>query len=102
MKRNVWGFDVAGDAVCYSAPFVREQGNLLNVDVGGRKIIVQWDDDYESLGIWYNDFDSTATEMDFFGRSDLGQHKRVEHVKAGLFYAMWLNFYPSTDVNRAI
>ena len=101
-KEPVWGFELAGDAVCYSVPFVREQGNILNVVVGGRKIIVHWDDDYESLGIWYNDFDGSVEEMDFFGRSNLGQHHRVEHVKAGLFYAMWLNFYPATDMNRAL
>lgn len=63
--------------------------------------VVHWDDEYKSPGVWYNDSDQPVKEMDFFGKSVFGSHKRVETVKAGLFYAMWYNFYPQTDVNRA-
>jgi len=99
-KEPVWGFNVKDDYTCYSVPYIREQSKPLNVVVGGRNIVVHWDEDYESLGIWYNDFNKSVTTIDFFGQSDLGKHERVENVKAGLFYAMWINFYPETDVNR--
>ncbi|MEH6581183.1 MAG: DUF3179 domain-containing (seleno)protein [Halioglobus sp.] len=99
-KENIWGFHVGDDFVCYSIPFVQENGNLLNVDVGERAIIVHWDEAYDSLGIWYNDTGTPVTKMDFFGKSDKGTHKRVENVMAGCFYAMWFNFFPQTDVNR--
>lgn len=99
-KENIWGFHVGDDYVCYSVPFVQENGNLLNVKVGDRAIIVHWDEAYESLGIWYNDTGTPVTKMDFFGNSDKGKHKRMENVMAGCFYAMWFNFFPQTDVNR--
>ncbi len=100
-KENIWGFHVDDDYVCYSIPFVQENGNLINLNVGGRDIIVHWDDEYESLGIWYNDTGKTVTTMDFFGKSDQAKHERVENVMAGCFYAMWFNFFLQTDVNRA-
>ena len=100
-KEHVWGINIGEDAVCYSVPFVRSQGNLINTRVGDRDVIVHWDADYESLGVWYNDYEKNVAEMDFFGNSDLGVHTRVESVKAGLFYAMWFNFFPGTDVNRS-
>lgn len=99
-KQNVWGFNVGNDYVCYTIPFVKEQGNLLNVLVGDRNIVVHWDEEYESLGIWYNDSDTAVSSMNFFGQSNVGNHERVENVKAGCFYGMWFNFFPQTDVNR--
>ena len=99
-KEHVWGINIGDDAVCYSVPFVQSEGNLINTQIGGRDLVVHWDADYESLGVWYNDFGRNVSEIDFFGKSDLGEHARVESVKAGLFYAMWFNFFPATDVNR--
>ena len=97
----MWGINIGDDAVCYSIPFVQSRGNLINTRIGGRDLVVHWDADYESLGVWYNDFGRTVADMNFFGKSDLGEHARVECVKAGLFYAMWFNFFPETDVNRS-
>ena len=99
-KENVWGINIGDDAVCYSVPFVQSRGNLINTRIGGRDLVIHWDADYESLGVWYNDFGRDVSAMDFFGQSDLGEHVRVESVKAGLFYAMWFNFFPETEVNR--
>jgi len=100
-KENVWGIHIGDESVCYSVPFVQSQGNLINTRIGGRDLVIHWDADCESLGVWYNDFGGAVAEMDFFGKSDLGEHTRVESVKAGLFYAMWFNFFPETDVNRS-
>ncbi len=35
----------------------------------------------------------------FFGNSDRGQLPRVESLKAGLFWYVWVEFPPHTDVN---
>lgn len=100
-KLPVWGFNVGDHYACYSVPFVREHGGLVNAVVGDRKIVVHWDDDYQSLGIWFNETDSDVTKLDFFGNSNVGTLKRVENVKSGCFYGMWFNFFPNTDVNRS-
>ena len=99
-KENVWGINIGDDSTCYSIPFVQSQGNLINTNIGGRDVIIHWDTEHESLGIWYNDCGEKVSDIDFFGKSNLGEHTRVESVKAGLFYAMWFNFFPNTDVNR--
>ena len=99
-KLPVWGLNIGDESVCYSIPFVREHGGLLNATVAGRKIVVHWDDEYQSLGIWYNETESDITGLDFFGNSDVGKLNRVENVKCGCFYGMWVNFFPNTNINR--
>ena len=70
--------------------------------IGGRDIVIAWDPVYESLGAWYNDSDVAVTRIDFFGMSDQGKLVRVETLKAGLFWHVWSEFYPHTDINRLL
>jgi len=99
-KTYVWGVDIGNEAVCWTDDFVVEHGNTLNVEVGGQSLVVSWDPRFESLGIWYNDTGHDVTEIDFFGNTPNGQLKRVESVKPGLFWHVWVEFFPHTDVNR--
>ena len=99
-KTYVWGVDIGDDAVCFTQDFLVEQGNLVNTVVGGRGIVFAWDPVYESLGAWYNDSGHPVTRIDFFGVSDQGKLVRVERLKAGLFWHVWSEFYPHTDINR--
>jgi len=99
-KTYVWGIDIGADAVCYTEDFIKEQGNLVNVSIGGRDIVVAQHPEYESMGAWYNDSGAPVTEIDFFGRSDQGQLQRVDRLKAGLFWHVWVEFFPHTDINR--
>jgi hypothetical protein len=100
VKTQVWGFTVGDDFVCYTPEYVRANGGLINTNVGGQAVVIHWDDAFESLGVWYNDFGVNVTRLDFFGASDIGELQRVETVKAGCFYGMWYTFFPTTDVNR--
>lgn len=99
-KTYVWGIDIGADAVCYTEDFIKAQGNLLNVSIGDRDIVVAYHPEYESTGAWYNDSGAPVTAIDFFGHSNLGQLKRVERLKAGLFWHVWVEFFPHTDINR--
>lgn len=99
-KTYVWGIDIGSDAVCYTEDFVRAQGNLVNARIGNREVVVAYHPEYESTGAWYNDSGTPVTEIDFFGQSDQGPLKRVERLKAGLFWHVWVEFYPHTDINR--
>ena len=54
----------------------------------------------ESLGVWYNDTGAPVTAIDFFGHTSAGQLKRVEALRPGLFWHVWAEFFPHTDVNR--
>jgi hypothetical protein len=99
-KTYVWGVDIGNDAVCWTDDFVVEQGNVVNTEVGGHSLVVAWDPRYESLGAWHNDTGEPVTEIDFFGNTPKGRLKRVEGLKPGLFWHVWVEFFPNTDINR--
>lgn len=99
-KTYVWGVTVGSDAVCWTDDFIVEQGWLINAQVGGRDLVVQIDPIYESLGVWYNDSGQPVTRCDFWGNSDQGQLTRVETLRPGMFWHVWVEFFPHTDINR--
>jgi hypothetical protein len=99
-KTYVWGVNFGDDAVCWTDDFVVEQGNIVNAEVGGHTLVVAWDPIYESLGVWYNDTGKPVTEIDFFGHTPAGKLKRVEELRSGLFWHVWVEFFPHTDINR--
>lgn len=100
-KTYVWGVNFGDDAVCWTDDFLVEQGNIVNADVGGHALVIVWDPRYESLGAWYNDTGAPVTEIDFFGKTPAGQLRRVEVFKPGLFWHVWAEFFPHTDINRS-
>jgi hypothetical protein len=99
-KTYVWGVNFDNDVVCWTDDFVVEQGNVVNAEVGDQPLVVAWDPRYESLGVWYNGTGESVTEIDFFGNTSAGQLKRVEVLKPGLFWHVWAEFFPHTDINR--
>ena len=99
-KTYIWGVNIGDEAVCWIDDFVAEQGGLINTRVGGRDLVVYGDRKYESLGVWYNDSGEPVAEMDFFGKSDRGQLQRVETLKSGMFWHVWVEFFQHTDINR--
>jgi hypothetical protein len=99
-KTYVWGINIGDDAVCYTQDFIIENGNIVNAAIGGRGVVMSYDPIYESVGAWYNDSDTKVTRIDFFGDSDRGLLERVETLKPGLFWHVWVEFYNDTDINR--
>ncbi|MGV6803079.1 MAG: DUF3179 domain-containing (seleno)protein [Ruegeria sp.] len=100
-KTYVWGITIGSDAACWTDDFVVENDWIINANVGGRDVVVSLDPKYESLGVWYNDSGKPVTRCDFWGQSDQGQLKRVETLRAGVFWHVWSEFFPNTDINRA-
>ena len=105
MKDLVWGFNIGSDSVAYTEDYVRdhmrESNGPINTTVGDRAIVVAWDDEYESLGIYYNDTNNLITEINFWGESNGEKLRRVETVKAASYWCVWVNYFPETDINRA-
>jgi len=99
-KTYVWGVTIGSEAVCWTDDFVKDSGWLINAHVGGRDLVVQIDPTYESLGVWYNDSGKAVSRCDFWGNSDQGQLQRVETLRPGLFWHVWAEFFPGTDINR--
>ena len=99
-KTYVWGITIGQDATCWTDDFVVDNDWIVNARVGGRDIVVSLDPKFESLGVWYNDSGQPVTHCDFWGMSDQGQLQRVETLRAGVFWHVWSEFFPSTDINR--
>ena len=98
-KELVWGFNIGKSSMAYTKQYIKEQGNIVNANVGGRDIVACYDPNYESVNIWYNDSGKPVKEIDFFGKSDQGDLKRVETVKAGLYWFVWINYFPESQLN---
>ncbi len=100
-KTYVWGVNIGSDAVCWTDDFVVEQGNIVNAEVGSQPLAVAWDPRYESLNVFVNDTGGPVEAVDFFGKtSDGKQLQRSADVKSGLFWHVWAEFFPHTDINR--
>ena len=99
-KTYVWGVDINGDAVCWTDDFVIWNGNLINVAVGGKDLVVAWDPKFESLGVWYNPAGGAVSEIDIYGNTPAGQLKRVENLRPGMFWHVWAEYFPNSDINR--
>lgn len=99
-KSYVWGVNIGDDATCWTDDFVVANGNVVNAVVGGQPLVVAWSPDYESLNVWINDTGAPVREIDFFGKTPVGQLQRSPDVKAGLFWHVWAEFFPHTDINR--
>lgn len=99
-KTYVWGVNIGSDAVCWTDDFVVANGNIVNTQVDGNPLVIAWDPIYESLNVWVNDTGAPVTEIDFFGKTPDRQLQRSPDVKAGLFWHVWAEFFPHTDINR--
>ena len=99
-KTYVWGITVDDDAVCWTDNFIATHHGLINANVGGRDVVVSYDPVFESVGVWYNDSGVQITRIDFFGQSDNGRLSRVETLRSGMFWHVWVEFFPETDINR--
>lgn len=99
-KSYVWGVNIGIDATCWTDDFVVANGNVVNAVVGGQPLVVAWDPIYESLNVWINDTGAPIREVDFFGKTPGGKLERSPDVKPGLFWHVWAEFFPHTDINR--
>lgn len=98
-KEKVWAFNIGNDYVAYSVPFVREQGPI-NTEVGGQSVVVAFNEQYESLGVFYNKTGSPIADIDLYGNTAEDKMPRVETVKAGAYWIIWSHFFKNTAVNR--
>ena len=99
-KQLVWGVSIGEESMAYTEAYIRSQGDLVNARVGGRDIVAAYDPEYSSVNIWYNDSGRAVKRVDFWGDSDQGQLKRVETVKAGLYWFVWINYFPESQLNN--
>ena len=101
MKELVYSISIDDDHVVYSKDFIIEQGNNINVEIGGTPIVVDYDPEFDVVSAFFNTTDVDVTDIDIFGNTgNGGQLERVNTLKSRLFWFIFAEFYPDTDVNR--
>ena len=101
LKELVWGFNIGTDSVAYTEDCVLNNGGIINAQVGDKNIVVAWDCEYESMGVFYNPNNKPITAINFWGETSSGEKlKRVETVKAEIYWCVWANYFPETDLDR--
>ena len=99
-KTYVWGINIGDDAVCFTDDFIFQNAGIVNTTIGGRGIVVACDLEHESIGAWFNDSGRPVSKIDFFGNSNVGKLERVNTLKPGMFWHVWVEFFQHTDINR--
>ena len=64
-KTLIWGFDMNNDYVAYTDQFVHENNNLINVQLGGEDVVIAYDEQYKSLGVYHNFTGKKVGEITF-------------------------------------
>lgn len=99
-KTLIYGFNVGKDYVAYTKDFIKARGGVVNVKVGGRDVVVGYSDEYDLVGVFYNDSGRIIARIDAVGNTEFGHLPRVETLKNAAFWFIWANFFKQTDVNR--
>ncbi len=101
MKELIYAISVGDDHVAYSKDFIQGQGNTINVEIGGRPIVIDYDPELDSLAAFFNTTGSPVSAVDIFGRLNDGSRlPRVNTLKSRLFWFIFVEFYPHAAVNR--
>ena len=102
MKQRVFALNVGDDFVAYTKEFLVEQGGIVNVVIGEQPVVVNYDERYDAVTAFFNEDRRPVSQIDLFGRTADGRDlKRVNTLKSDLFWFIFAEFYPQTDVNRA-
>ncbi len=100
-KSLIYGLNVGDDYVAYTADFIRSQGGVINVQVGGRDVVLAYDERWDAIGAFYNDTGAPLAAVSIMGETaDGARLSRVETLKSDVFWFIWANFFRDTDVNR--
>ncbi len=99
-KEKVYAANVGDDYVAWTEAYIRDHGDVMNVRLGDRAVVVAYHEDLDSVGIYVNDSGKPVHSIAFGGRSDQGDLPRLETMKAAVYWVVWQNFFPQTEVNR--
>ncbi len=102
MKQLVQTLSVEDDHVAYTKEFLNLHNGLINVDIGGRSVVVSYDRRLDVFTAFFNDTGRPVTEVDVLGQMPGGGRlARVNSLKSDLFWFIFAEFYPGTEVNRS-
>jgi len=101
MKELVYAISVNGEHVAYSIGFIKQQGNIINTIIGEAPIVINYDTQLDIVTAFFKNDEAPVNKINVFGKIPGGvQLERVNTLKSKLFWFVFVEFYPDTDVNR--
>ena len=95
-KEAIWGLDLNGEQIAFARSFFVDQP-IYNMTLGNQPLVLRFDVDYETLGVFYRKTADEVQDVDIFGNTRSGRLSRVP-VHNGVFWMVWSHFYPDTQV----
>ena len=69
--------------------------------VGGVSVVVDYDSEFDVVTAFFNNTGAPVAEVDIFGMTPTGEQlERVNTLKSRLFWFIFAEVFPDTDVNR--
>jgi len=96
LKEQVWGLNINGEQVAFARSFF-DKHPTYNTSVGGVSIVLSYNTDYDTLGIYRRKSGTEITVVDVYGNSPVGKLSRVPSYN-GVFWMVWSHFFPDTRV----
>ncbi|MCM8854790.1 MAG: DUF3179 domain-containing protein [Candidatus Thiodiazotropha sp.] len=101
MKQMIYALNVGDDYVVYTKEFLSQLEGPLNVEIGNRMVVIDYNTEFNAVTAFFNDTHNPVRQVDVFGRTASGLNlERVNTLKSNLFWFIFAEFYPHTDVNR--
>ncbi|MEW8072730.1 MAG: DUF3179 domain-containing (seleno)protein [Candidatus Thiodiazotropha sp.] len=101
MKQMIYALNVEDDYVVYTKEFLSQIEGPLNVEIGNRMVVIDYNIEFDAVTAFFNDTQKPVRQVDVFGRTASGlKLERVNTLKSNLFWFIFAEFYPHTDVNR--
>ncbi len=98
LKEQIWGLNINGEQVAFARSFFDKQPTY-NTTVGGLPIVLSYNIEYDTLGVFQRDSDVEVTEVDIYGNSPASKLARVPSYN-GVFWMVWSHFFPETRVMK--
>lgn len=95
-KEQIWGLNINGEQVAFARSFFDRQP-IFNTTVGGLPVVLIYNMEFDTLGVFQRDPDIEITQVDIYGNSPTGRLVRVPSHN-GVFWMVWAHFFPDTKV----
>ncbi len=99
-KAYVYGLRFGGQQLAVTPDYIRKQGGVINIEVGGTPIVLAWFDNFGYADAFYRSIDGEVidvTAIDPYGMTESGQLERAVMANE-VFWFVWSTFYPDTSL----
>jgi hypothetical protein len=101
-KDQVWGLDAGSEQAAFSKSFF-EKNPIYSFSLGGGEYVIVYDSEYDVVNLFNRSVDGKiieVTEIDRNGQTPTVKLKK-EALHNGIFWMIWVEWFPDTKVFKA-